>query len=150
MNYSTFCKVLSAYFIFIFIVVGFQWMIDSFSFTLNVFYWGFISLLLLSPLNTVFLTLLRLMRSFKKILEIRWVIFESLLFITIFTLISYIIKNLQIDCLFENKEGMITIKWFLRDECLFVYTYLFLFVLLLLVKYIMRKIKNYNYANREL
>lgn len=146
MKYSTFCNVLSAYIIFIFIVVGFQWMIDSFSFTLNVFYWGIVSLFLLSPLNTVFLVFLRLMKSFKKILEIRWVIFESISFAVIITLLHRLRNDIPADRLFENNEGILTMKCFLKDECIIVYTYLLLFVLLLSVKCIEVLKRNYNQA----
>lgn len=146
MKYSTFCNVLSAYIIFIFIVVGFQWMIDSFSFTLNVFYWGIVSLFLLSPLNTVFLVFLRLMKSFKKILEIRWVIFESISFAVIITLLHRLRNDIPADRLFENNEGILTMKFFLKDECIIFYTYLLLFVLLLLAKCIEVLKRNYNQA----
>jgi len=86
------------------------------------------------------------MKPFKKILEIRWVIFESISFAVIITLLHRLRNDIPADRLFENNEGIQSIKWFLTDESLLVYSYFLLFVLLLLAKCIEVLKRNYNQA----
>ena len=132
---------LKAYFIFVAVIVVCQLIGDSFQFTYNVGIWTFFSMSLFAPINTILLVCLKLLSIFTDILETKWVFFESILFQTLFSLLFLLRGMIPLNYLYVEHEGTLTMKWFLRDGYVLIYTYFFVLIILLFI----RRIRNYTW-----